>query len=127
MQHTVNIKNIIAGLILAALLGANGLLWFEYSVLKRELRTTQAELALKQFNNNVLDFYRLFIVKVLKTEGEVDFETRLQLETTVRELGDEEILAQWNKFTNSQTEEEAQREVKNLLELLVEKSANSSS
>ena len=97
-------------------------MWFEYTALKKELRTTRAELSARQLNEKVLDFYRLFIVKVLKTEGEVDFETRLQLENAVRELQDDEVLAQWNKFTNSKDEQEAQLEVKNLLEMLVEKS-----
>jgi len=36
-------------------------------------------------------------------------------------LNDEEILTQWKKFTESETEDEAQTEVKNLLEMLVSK------
>lgn len=48
-------------------------------------------------------------------------ETRLRLENAVRDLNNEQILAQWQKFTTSKTETEAQTQVKNLLELLVNK------
>jgi hypothetical protein len=45
----------------------------------------------------------------------------LKLEYAVRDLADGEILKQWNEFVNSKTESEAQEQVKNLLELLVNK------
>lgn len=51
----------------------------------------------------------------------MSFDTRLKLEAAVRSLDDEEILSQWQKFTESKTEAEAQTEVKNLLEMLVKK------
>lgn len=63
----------------------------------------------------------MFINDVLKSEGEVNFETRLKLENAVRNLQDEEILAQWQKFTNTQKEADAQTEVKVFLEMLVNK------
>jgi hypothetical protein len=43
------------------------------------------------------------------------------LENAVRNLNDENILSQWQKFTESKTEAGAQEEVKNLLEILVGK------
>ncbi len=72
-------------------------------------------------NEKIVNFIKLFIEKVLKSEGEVDFETRLALENAVRSIDDEEILNQWEKFTESDTEGQAQIEVKNLLEMLVSK------
>jgi hypothetical protein len=72
-------------------------------------------------NERIINFLKLFITKVLKAEGEVDFETRLKLENAVREIQDKEILDQWTKFTESKTEEEAQKNVKDLLEILVNK------
>ncbi len=69
----------------------------------------------------VLNFIKFFIEKVLKAENEVDFETRLKLKNAVRNLSDEEILNQWNKFVESKTENEAQEEAKNLLEMLINK------
>lgn len=94
---------------------------FKYFAAQKELRQTQAALQTQQTNEKVLEFTKLFIEKVLKTETEVDFETRLKLENAVRNLGDEEILARWNKFVDSKTEAGAQEEVKNLLEILVNK------
>ena len=58
---------------------------------------------------------------MLKAEKEIDFETRLKLENAVRNIGDDEILIQWQKFIESKTEAEAQTGVKNLLDLLVDK------
>lgn len=72
-------------------------------------------------NNKIVSFLKLFIDKVLKADKEIDFETRLQLENGVRNLEDKEVLAAWQKFTASKTEQEAQQEVNNLLTLLVNK------
>ena len=69
-------------------------------------------------------FLNLFIDKVLNAQGEVSFEDRLQLENRVRDLKDPEVLAQWEKFTGSASEEQVQVEVKNLLALLVKKISN---
>lgn len=68
-----------------------------------------------------MEFAKFFIEKFLKAETGVDFETRLKLENAVRDLKDEEILAQWQKFAESKTEIDAQAEVKNLLEMLIDK------
>ena len=68
-----------------------------------------------------MEFTKLFIGEVLKADSEVSFDTRLKLETAVRNLGDEEILNQWQKFVDSKTEAGAQTEVKNLLEMLINK------
>ncbi|MFA4818009.1 MAG: hypothetical protein WC608_04795 [Parcubacteria group bacterium] len=72
-------------------------------------------------NGQVLAFANLFIEKVLQSGKEVDFETRLDLENSVRDLNDKEILAQWQKFTQAKDQAGAQNEVKNLLKLLVQK------
>ena len=72
-------------------------------------------------NQKVLDFTKLFIDEVLKANAEINFDTRLKLENAVRGLNDQDILTQWQKFTDSKAEGEAQLEVKNLLETLVGK------
>ena len=92
-----------------------------YMLVQRELVNQNATVEKVNFNNRVLDFTSLFIEKVLKAKGEVSFEERLRLETMVRDLKDNEILSQWNKFVNSKTEAQAQEEVKNLLALLIRK------
>lgn len=73
------------------------------------------------FTTQVQDFHEFFIQSVLLTEGEIDFETRLQLEGAVRNLNDQEILTAWNSFVNAPNDTEAQRELKELLLLLVRK------
>ncbi len=70
----------------------------------------------------VLYFRNLFDQHVLLAEQEVDFKNRLDLETTVRELHDTEILAQWEKFTNSPNSGEAREAAKQLITLLIHKS-----
>jgi len=108
-------------IIILFLIASNIYFGFKYLNSQRELRSMQSALETQKTNEEVLNFTKFFIEKVLKAEKEVDFETRLKLENTVRNLGDEEILEQWNKFVNSKTEAEAQEQVKNLLEMLVNK------
>lgn len=90
-----------------------------------KLRTEQnRQTIILPLNQRTLEFLSLFIKKVLKAEKEVDFDTRLMLENKVRELNDKEILEAWNKFVNSKSEDEAQKNVKDLLDILVDKSLN---
>lgn len=103
------------------LLAGNIFFWMRYSAIQQELEKTKETLTVQKTNEKILDFAKLFIEKVLKAESEIDFENRLSLENAVRNLGDEEILNQWQKFTGSKTEVESQTEVKNLLEMLVNK------
>ncbi len=74
-----------------------------------------------QYNEKILDFTKLFIAKIIKGQGEVSFEDRLQLENAVRDIKDKAIFDQWQRFSESKTEVQAQVEVKNLLELLINK------
>jgi len=115
-----NLKTILIIIILFMLAGYV-IFGFKYFAVQKELRQNQAALETQKTNEKVLEFIELFIGKVLKAETEVDFETRLQLENAVRNLNDEEILTQWQKFAGSKTESDAQTEVKNLLEMLVNK------
>ena len=115
---SANLLVIAAVLILVA---GNIFLAFKYSQAKNDLRVARREVATQKINDQVLEFAQLFIDKVLKAQTEVDFETRLKLENAVRKLGDEEILNHWQSFVASQTELEAQAEVKELLATLVNK------
>lgn len=71
------------------------------------------------YNEKVLEFTRMFVSKVLKADAEVSFDDRLKLENLVRDLNNKFIFDQWQKFINAKTPSEAQIEVKNLLELLM--------
>lgn len=77
----------------------------------------------RQINARVLDFRNMFTEKVLLSDQEIDFDTRLVLENSVRSLNDAEIFSQWEKFTESATKEEATAEAKKLLELLIQKTS----
>lgn len=114
-------KSKIILIIILILLAGNIFFGVKYFALQKELRQTQASLDVQKTNEKVLEFTKLFINEVLKAETEVDFETRLKLENAIRDLGDAEIFAQWEKFTESKTEADAQIEVKNLLGILVSK------
>ena len=108
-------------IILVIFLVSNLFFAFRYSAVQKELEEIKTPLEIQEINTKVLNFTKFFIEKVLKAEEEVDFETRLRLENAVRDLGDQEILAQWQRFVDSENESQAQQEVKNLLELLVTK------
>jgi len=116
----INKKNIIIAIFILSLI-VNGSLIGGYFFLKVEINKAREIIAQKQEHKNVADFALLFIEKVLKSEKDVSFEDRLTLETAVRDLNDKEILDQWRKFTESKVKEDAQKEVKNLLELLLKK------
>ena len=103
------------------LIAGNVILGVRYFSWSREISQVKASLETYKTNEKVLNFAELFITKVLKAEGEVDFDTRLKLENAVRDLEDEQILAKWQKFTDSESEADAQTAVKDLLELLVKK------
>ena len=102
-----------------------GILMFtivQYSDLQNKLSDAQNELRAYELNTKVLNFQKLFVEEVLGSTEEIDFEMRIQLETAVRDIGDEEILNEWNKFSaGNATEEEVQHCVINLLILLSDK------
>lgn len=106
----------ISVLLAVASLGAK-----KYIEVQKELQITKEALKTQKINEKILGFTKLFINQVLRAKTEINFETRLKLENTVRGIGDDEILTQWQKFIESKTETEAQTEVKNLLDLLIGK------
>ena len=117
----MNPQKTIFIIIIVLLVAGNVFLGMQYAATQKELREAQNALSAEKINEKTLAFAELFVEKVLKSETEVDFETRLQLENSVRAIGDEEILAQWQRFTETKTEAQAQAEVKTLLGLLVKK------
>jgi len=114
-------RKIIFTIVILLLVAGNVFLGYKCFTDEKQIKESQQILASQKFNNQILAFTQLFIQKVLKAQNEIDFETRLKLENAVRDLDDESILAQWEKFTGSKTETEAQDNVKLLLELLVSK------
>jgi len=109
----------ILSIIILILIASNVFFAMKYFSAQKDLQQAQIIANEKNTNEKVLNFTKLFIAQVLRADGEVDFETRLKLENAVRDLGNDEILVQWQRFIESQAEEEAQEEVKNLLEMLI--------
>jgi hypothetical protein len=93
----------------------------QYYMTRQNLITSENKVKTFQYDQKVLGFTKLFIAKVLKADGAVSFDDRLQLENSVRDINDKAIFDQWEKFINAGTSLEAQIEVKNLLELLANK------
>ncbi|MBI2050054.1 MAG: hypothetical protein HYT35_01175 [Candidatus Staskawiczbacteria bacterium] len=116
----LNRKIVYCIAVICILLILNAFFIAQYFFFQGELEKTRETVKVQSINEKVISFLNLFITKVLKSDNEVSFEDRLIIENLVRDIGSKEILDQWQKFTESKTEQEAQNEVKNLLEVLVE-------
>lgn len=117
MDRIIILKLVIIALLAVSLAG-NVFLGFTLLSVKKEILKVQQHQTL---NTRILHFADLFVSKVLRAEGEISFEERLKIENAVRETQDQEILSQWEKFVGAQTELEAREEIKNLLQLIVNK------
>lgn len=95
-------------------LGANG--WLTY-----QLSTALSAYHSGQNNTKILAFTSMFVEKVLMASADIDFDTRLTLETSVRALNDQQIFDQWQKFTKAVTKEDSSNDAKILLDLLIKK------
>ncbi|MBU0646886.1 MAG: hypothetical protein ABIJ83_00740 [Patescibacteria group bacterium] len=114
-------KKKVAYIIILFLIVINVFFAVKYFSLRKEYRPVQAVIEPQKNNEKILEFTEFFVKNVLKAKTKVDLETRLSLENMVKDLSDEEILAQWQKFVNSKTEVEAQNNSSNLLTLLLSK------
>ena len=121
LGKSVPLSNVIFVIVILFLLIGDIFFIYKCSSLQAEANRNELALQGQETNGKVLEFTKLFVSRVLKSDTEIDFETRLKLENAVRDLDDQEILAQWQKFIDSKTEQEAQVEVKGLLEMLVGK------
>jgi len=109
-------------LILIFLLLASNIVWgLEYVSKKSQLVKAQNELSTIIQNKKILAFQKLFVEKVLRTNGTVDFNTRVELQNAVTDIHDESITETWNAFLSAKTESEGQNRVKDLLSLLASK------
>lgn len=117
-METSNKKYLVIILLLAI---ASLTLGMRLIKLQNQYDDIKNQVSQNQLNGKTLVFMQTFIEKVLKAKTEVSFEERLSLENMVRELNDKEILDRWNSFVKSQTEQEAQDNVKELLDLLANK------
>ena len=107
--------------IIVILLASNLFLGVKYFNADKELKEAISITTAKEEKTKFIEFNKTFITEVLQAKSEVSYDTRLKLDETIKGINDEELTQQWKKFTNSQTEEEAQNETIKLLKLLAEK------
>jgi len=106
-------------IILIIIIAASNIAWgIGYFKMKSVLRQAENEFKTLVQNKKILAFQRLFVDKVLKSSGIVDFDTRVMLQNSVNATGDNDIISTWNSFLESKTEADGQRRVKELLSLL---------
>jgi len=117
-RHVTGV-DITAGVVIVFLVMLSVFYSLRYKQIESQLNLFISNTQTAYVNQEVLKFTELFVNEVLRAEGEISFDTRLELEGAVRSLEDEEILNAWVDFTNSQTEAQAQEAVKDLLALLV--------
>ena len=108
-------------IIIIILLASNLFIGVKYFDTNKELKETKTITAAQQERTKFTDFNKTFISEVLQAKSEVNYDTRLKLDRMVKDIDDQELTAQWQKFTDSQTEKEAQEETVRLLGLLAEK------
>jgi len=90
-------------------------------ILVQKNKINQATLKIYAHNEKILDFTKLFVKDVLKSDGAVPLNEVLKLENAVREINSKPIYDEWQRFLNAKSPVEAQIEVKNLLEMLVDR------
>ena len=108
-------KKIIIISIISILLIANLFLGTSYYLLQADVGRFSD---ISQNNRKIVALSTLFIQKVLKTQGAVSFEDRLRLENAAYSTNDLEIIGVWQSFLASETEQEAQARVLDLLSIL---------
>ncbi len=114
--------DILAAVLILLLVMAAVFFQIRYVRIKGEFYKFQQGVVMANQNQAVLDFTQAFVDEVLNASGEIDFETRLNLEGAVRALNDEQILSAWQAFTSAQTESQAQTALTKLLSVLIRKS-----
>ncbi len=79
----------------------------------------QAEILKTEDRLKTSRFMKLFIDKVLSTNGTISFEDRVKLESDIRALGDSELVKQWETFVASKDSDEAQKNAVLLMSKLI--------
>ena len=114
----VKIVFIVVAALIVVSLATNVFLGVELLLANKKVLALQQS---KHLNASVLNFADLFISKVLRADSEIPFEDRLKIENAVRDTQDKDIYDQWQKFVGVKTESEGKEEIKNLLQLIINK------
>jgi hypothetical protein len=112
-------RKVLNGFIIVVLLVGNIIFAQLYFSNNQQSSDTGQSMTGMRQEKKVLTFLKLFVDKVLKAEEEVSFNDRLILENAVRELDDDRIMVKWQAFVDSKDSSQAQDNLRNLLEVLV--------
>ena len=119
---TLDRSRLFANTLMIILVAMNIFFSFQYTqTAKKEEAKLSAETIKIEERLQTARFMKLFIDKVLGTNGTIAFDDRVKLEADVRELGDADIIAQWDRFVASADSEEAQKNAVLLMSLLSNK------
>lgn len=116
----IQIKKLLLIILMSVSLPANGMMVF---LVFQDIEIANQKEQNLQANLKVLNFRNLFTENVLLADREIDFDTRLKMETAVRDLQDPEILTQWKIFTETESREDANTQAKKLLRILINKTS----
>lgn len=108
-------------LILLFSLAANVYMTVRCASINAELKRERQLFKVQETNGKIIYFMKLFTDKVLSQSGTVSFEDRLKLENAVRDINDAPIFNSWQEFVNSESDEDAQKSVGMLFDLLISK------
>lgn len=118
IERLKDFKKIV--IVILVLLLFNLFFAYKYFTLKKYFYQLSS-VSTESINEDVLNFAKFFVDNVLKADREVSLEMRLKMENDIKKINDPEITQKWENFVNSQTEDEAQRNVRELLKILLEK------
>lgn len=125
MKLGIDKTRLSSNVLMIALVMMNIFFGIQYTQnIRNEDKLIEEQAARTEQRIQVAKFMRLFIEKVLSTNGTVSFEDRVQLENDVRKLGDEQIVKQWQAFVGSKDGEQAQQRAILLMSLLSNKMVN---
>ncbi len=125
MKLGIDKTRLSSNVLMIALVMMNIFFGIQYTQnIRNEDKMIEEQAARTEERIQVAKFLRLFIEKVLSTNGTVSFEDRVQLENDVRKLGDEQIVKQWQSFVASKDGEQAQQRAITLMSLLSNKMVN---
>jgi hypothetical protein len=116
---------LVSNILMLILLAGN--IWFSVqytSNIKEQADAQEQEQAISQKRFQIAKFLKLFIDKVLDTQGTVSFDDRVALEDGIRQLGDPALTDQWAAFVASKDTKSAQDSAIKLMSMLSNKMIN---
>jgi hypothetical protein len=111
-----------ANLLMIILVGLNIFFSIQYTQnMKMNDAKAAAESAKTEERLKTSRFMKLFVDKVLGTNGTISFDDRVKLESDIRSLGDQALVKQWDLFVASKDSDSAQKNAVMLMSLLSSK------